>query len=53
MIFRSLFVLAVIVTPWYAQTQINELLPSGFYPALAIYYMIALGAVVEGWNRGR
>lgn len=53
MIFRALFVLAVIVTPWYAETTINELLPSGFYPTLAIYYMIALGAVVEGWNRGR
>jgi len=53
MLFRALFTIAVIVTPWYAEARINELLPSGFYPALAIYYMIALGAVVEGFNRGR
>ena len=53
MLFRFVFTLLVIVTPWYAETTINELLPSGFYPALAIYYMIALGAAVEGWNRGR
>ena len=51
--FRALFLIAVIVAPWYAEERINQLLPSGFYPALAIYYMIALGAAVEGWNRGR
>lgn len=51
--FRALFFIAVIVTPWYAEERINELLPSGFYPALAIYYMIAAGAIIEGWNRGR
>ena len=53
MLFRFAFIALVVVTPWYAEARINELLPSGFYPALAIYYMIALGAIVEGLNRGR
>jgi hypothetical protein len=51
--FRFVFLVLVIVAPWYAEARINELLPSGFYPALAIYYMIALGAAIEGANRGR
>jgi hypothetical protein len=53
MLFRFVFTLLVIVAPWYAEQRINELLPSGFYPAIMIYYLIAIGAVVEGWNRGR
>lgn len=51
--FRLLLILALIVMPWYAQSTINEILPSGFYPVLMIYYLVAIGAVVEGWNRGR
>ena len=53
MLFRFVFTLAVIVAPWYAETTINQILPSGFYPTLMIYYLVAIGAVVEGWNRGR
>ena len=53
MLFRLTFTALVIVMPWYAETRINELLPSGFYPVLTVYYLIALGAVVEGFNRGR
>jgi hypothetical protein len=51
--FRFAFLVLVIVTPWYAETTINQILPSGFYPAIMIYYLVALGAIVEGWNRGR
>lgn len=53
MIFRFTFTIAIIAGPWYAEDRINQLLPQGFYPALMIYYLIGIGAIVEGWNRGR
>jgi hypothetical protein len=48
MLFRFIFVILVIVTPWYAEQQLNAVLPNVFYPFLAIYYMVAAGAIIEG-----